>query len=76
MTSVEIETILGNEELTALLDAAEQTGQLRQVELHELVEPLELDPLETDSVYQELDRRGIELLVHLSLIHISEPTRP
>jgi RNA polymerase primary sigma factor len=63
LTSVEIESILGNEELTVLLDAAEQTGQLRQIELQELVEPLELDPLELEAVYQELDRRGIELVV-------------
>jgi len=28
-----------------------------------VLEPLELDPLETEAVYQELDRRGIELLV-------------
>ena len=28
-----------------------------------MLEPLELDPLETEAVYQELDRRGIELLV-------------
>ena len=27
-----------------------------------MLEPLELDPLETEAVYQELDRRGIELL--------------
>jgi RNA polymerase primary sigma factor len=63
LTTVEIESILGNEELTALLDAAEQTGQVRQVELHELLEPLELDPLELEGVYQELDRRGIDLVV-------------
>src|SRR5205085_2670925 len=30
--------------------------------LVEVLEPLELDPLETEAVYQELDRRGIELL--------------
>jgi RNA polymerase primary sigma factor len=63
LTSVEIESILGNEELATLLDAAEVSGQLRQVELNELLEPLELEPLEVESVYQELDRRGIELLV-------------
>jgi RNA polymerase primary sigma factor len=63
LTTVEIESILGNEELAALLDAAEQSGQLRQVELNELLEPLELDPLELEGVYQELDRRGIELVV-------------
>jgi RNA polymerase primary sigma factor len=63
LTSVEIESILGHEELTALLDVAEVNGQLRQVELTELLEPLELEPLELESVYQELDRRGIELVV-------------
>jgi RNA polymerase primary sigma factor len=61
VTTVEIESILASEELTTLLDAAESSGQLRQVELVEVLEPLELDPLETEAVYQELDRRGIEL---------------
>jgi RNA polymerase primary sigma factor len=63
LTSVEIESILGIEELVALLDTAEAAGQLRQIELSELVEPLELEPLELESIYQELDRRGIELIV-------------
>jgi RNA polymerase primary sigma factor len=61
--TVEIDTILVNEELAALLEAAEASGQLRQVELIELIEPLELEPLELEAVYTELDRRGIELLV-------------
>src|SRR5205823_2087565 len=63
LTTVEIESILVSEELTTLLEASESSGQLRQVELVEVLEPLELDPLETEAVYQELDRRGIELLV-------------
>jgi RNA polymerase primary sigma factor len=63
VTTVEIESILGSEELVALLEASESSGQLRQLELVEVLEPLELDPLETEAVYQELDRRGIELLV-------------
>jgi RNA polymerase primary sigma factor len=62
VTTVEIESILATEELGTLLDASESSGQLRQVELVEVLEPLELDPLETEAVYQELDRRGIELL--------------
>jgi RNA polymerase primary sigma factor len=62
LTTVEIESILASEELSALLETAEASGQLRQAELLEILEPLELDPLETDAVYQELDRRGIELL--------------
>jgi RNA polymerase primary sigma factor len=60
--TVEIESILANEELWTLLEAAESAGQLRNVELLEILEPLELDPLETEAVYTELDRRGIELL--------------
>jgi RNA polymerase primary sigma factor len=63
LTTVEIESILASEELTVLLEASESNGQLRQAELVEVLEPLELDPLETEAVYQELDRRGIELLV-------------
>ena len=62
MTTVEIESIFASEELMTLLEASESNGQLRQVELVEVLEPLELDPLETEAVYQELDRRGIELL--------------
>ncbi len=62
MTTVEIESILRNEELAALIEAAEASGQLRHAELQEILEPLELDPLETDAVYIELDRRAIELL--------------
>jgi len=60
--TVEIELILRSEELSALLEAAESSGQLRQVELQQVMEPLELDPFEIDAVYIELDRRGIELL--------------
>ena len=35
---------------------------MRYAELQEVLEPLDLDPLETDAVYIELDRRGIELI--------------
>jgi RNA polymerase primary sigma factor len=76
LTSVEIESILGNEELAALLDAAETSGQLRQVELNELIEPLELEPLELDAIYQELDRRGIELVVEEQAEAEKEPAPP
>jgi RNA polymerase primary sigma factor len=62
VTTVEIESILVSEELVTVLEAAESSGQLRQAELVEVLEPLDLDPLETEAVYQELDRRGIELL--------------
>src|SRR6201995_3559539 len=58
-----MESVLASEELATLLEASESSGQLGQAELVEILEPLELDPLETEAVYQELDRRGIELLV-------------
>ena len=76
MTTVEIESILASEELAVLLEAAEASGQLRQVELSEVLEPLELDPLETEAVYQELDRRGIELLAEPEPEPEPEPAPP
>ena len=48
--------------MLALLEAAESNGQLRQSELQETLEPLELDSFEVDAVYIEIDRRGIELV--------------
>src|SRR3954466_2937066 len=60
--TVEIESILKNEDRHALLEAAEASGQLRQSELQEILEPLELDPLEIDALYMEFDRRSIEVV--------------
>ena len=62
MTTVDIEQLLRNEELQQLLDAAEQAGSLKAAELAEQIETLELDALEQDALYRELDRRGIELV--------------
>ena len=74
--TVEIESILINEELAALLDAAEPNGQLRQQDLVELLEPLELDPLELEAVYTELDRRGIELVTEEPEKEPAPPPQP
>jgi len=62
MTAVEIDTILQHEEIHVLLEQAEQAGTLRQPELAEVIEPFELEALELDALYRELDRRGIELV--------------
>jgi RNA polymerase primary sigma factor len=62
MTTVDIEHLLTNDELQQLLDAAEQAGSLKATELADVVETLELDALELDALYRELDRRGIEVL--------------
>src|SRR5215216_3596791 len=63
MTTVEIEAVLGSDDVRHLLEAAEQTGgALRQQELHEVLEPLELDALELEAFRQELEQRGIEII--------------
>ena len=66
MTAVEIENVLATPELHDLFEQAEQHGSLRYAELIEVLEPLHLDPLETDAVFRELEQRGIE---------VSEPER-
>ena len=62
MTTVNIDHLLRNDELQQLLDAAEQVGSLTPTELGEIVETHDLDALEQDALYRELDRRGIELV--------------
>ena len=62
MTTVDIEHLLPNDELQQLLEAAEQAGSLKASEIAEVVETLELDALELDALYRELDRRGIEIV--------------
>jgi RNA polymerase primary sigma factor len=64
MTTVAIENVLATPELHELFESAEQTGSLRYLELVEVLEPLRLEPLETDAVYRELEQRGIEVLEH------------
>ena len=63
MTTVDIDHLLRNDELLQLLDAAEQAGSLKAAELADVVETHELDALEQDALYRELDRRGIEIVV-------------
>jgi RNA polymerase primary sigma factor len=62
MTTVDIEHLLRNDELQQQLDAAEQAGSLKAVELTEILDAHELDALEQDALYRELDRRGIDLI--------------
>src|SRR5213592_4116715 len=63
MTQVEIESILQHEDIQALLENAEVTGSVRQPDLAELIEAHQLDLLETDALFNELERRGIEVVV-------------
>ena len=63
MTTVDIEHLLRNDEVLQLLDAAEQGGSLKATAVADVVETHELDALEQDALYRELDRRGIEIAV-------------
>jgi RNA polymerase primary sigma factor len=62
MTTAEIESVLGSEDLRNLLETAEQSGTVRQTELAEVLDPLELDELEHEALRRELDQRGIDVL--------------
>src|SRR2546430_15097377 len=56
--TVEIESILQHEDIQGLLENAEGTGSVKQPELAELIEAHQLDALETDAIFNELERRG------------------
>jgi hypothetical protein len=59
--TVEIDSILQHEEIQGLLESAEATGTVRQPEVADLIEAHQLDVLEVDALFNELERRGIEL---------------
>ena len=62
MTTIDIDHLLQHEEIQQLLDASEQIGVIRAVELAELVETHELDALEQDALFRELEQRGIDVV--------------
>jgi len=62
MTTIEIETLLAQDDVRALLEASEHAGTIDLHEVAELVETHELSPLEHDALVRELDKRGIEVV--------------
>jgi RNA polymerase primary sigma factor len=62
VTTVDIESLLAQEELRALLDTCEQTGSIRAPDVNEIVEAHELTGLEQEALVRELDKRGIEIV--------------
>ena len=62
MTTVDIETLLAQDEVRVLLETSEHAGTIRLHEVAELVETHELAPLEHDALLSELDKRGIEIV--------------
>jgi RNA polymerase primary sigma factor len=62
MTTVDIDSLLAQDDVRALLESSEQAGTIRLLELADLVEAHELAPLEHDALLRELDKRGIEVV--------------
>jgi RNA polymerase primary sigma factor len=60
--TVEIEHFLRQEDIQLLLETAEASGSIRRLDLNELLELHQLDVLETDLLYSELERRGIDIV--------------
>ena len=56
------DTVLLGDHLRVLLDAADERGSVTQSELNDVCEQLNLDQLELDTVYRELETRGIEVV--------------
>jgi RNA polymerase primary sigma factor len=60
--SVYIESVLQYEDLRLLLEGAAESGVVRRTQLTELFETHELDAMETEALYRELDQRTIEIV--------------
>ena len=59
---VEIESILQHEDVQTLLEQAETTSAVRQLELADVIEAHEFDVFEVDLLYRELETRGIDVV--------------
>jgi RNA polymerase primary sigma factor len=62
MVTADIEQLLRLEDVRVLLETAESGGSVRQTEILELVEAQQLETLEIDALYRELEGRGIEIV--------------
>jgi RNA polymerase primary sigma factor len=72
LTTVDIDSLIGSEELRLLLEAGEQSGAIRATDLADLVEAHELSILEHEALLRELDTRGIDVVEE----RIVEPPSP
>jgi RNA polymerase primary sigma factor len=62
VTTVDIESLLAQDDLRALLDVCEHAGSIRAPEVNDIVETHELTGLEQEALVRELDKRGIEIV--------------
>jgi RNA polymerase primary sigma factor len=62
VTTVDIDTLLGLDELRQLLEASEHTGVLRSTDLADVEELHDVSALEHDALLRELEKRGIDVV--------------
>ena len=62
MSQIDIDNILGFEDIRLLLEQSEQTGTIRASDLAEIAEAYELTELEQDVLLRALDQRSIEIV--------------
>src|ERR1700693_3720090 len=60
--TVELDHVLGNEDVRLAIETAEQAGSVRSSELTDLVEAHELSELEAEALQRELEQRGVEIV--------------
>src|SRR4051812_45212801 len=73
--ALEVENLLQLDGVAHLFDAAEVTGTVLQSDIVELCETHELDPLETDALYREIEQRGLEV-VEADPVEVEAQKRP
>jgi RNA polymerase primary sigma factor len=59
----EADILLLSDDLRQLVDASEERGNVLQSELNDVLEPLQLDPIEVDALYRELETRAIDVVI-------------
>ena len=60
--SIDLEHVAQSQELQSLVEAAEQSGSIAIDVLAEATELLELDSVDVEQLYRELDLRGVEIV--------------
>src|SRR3712207_1363554 len=61
-TAVDVELLLGFDDVRQLIEAAEQSGSVRLADVAEIAEVHELGVLEVEAVVRELEQRGVEIV--------------
>jgi RNA polymerase primary sigma factor len=74
--TVEIEHFLRQEDIQLLVETAEANGSILRTDLNELVDLHQLDVLETDLLYSEVERRGIDIVENVENVEKEKDPPP